>query len=372
VRVFSRARAQPEIARGDENVFCFDHSERFGNHELHDLDGIGAQPLLMRVLIIVCIFGAATLGGCAESKDTTSSFDMSEYRKIMERQKHEQAAVESTESSAPKLSPEEEERAGDTEAQRRNFPMAGLHYTKAVNAEPTRNSARLKLGQLMLQQGLFDAAVTQFKDVLTRDPNSAVAHQGIAQAYLQQGKLQEAEAALTKAIALDPSSWVSQNLLGLVYDQQQRHSDAIAAYKAALAIRPREPNVLNNLGLAYALSGDHETAIQFFEQALAAGSNSPKLHNNLRVAYVHRERYVDALESFKKAMDEPRAYNNLGVSLLAIGNPKVAAVCFEKAIELNPQYYEKATENLRQARQAIVRLPNSPSGPQATGAVSCP
>jgi len=324
-------------------------------------------------MIVGLFVGGAMLGGCAESKETTSSsFDMSEYRKMMERQKNEKTALETTESKVPQMTPEEQERAGDAEAQRRNFPLAGLHYTKSLNADPTRNSVRLKLGQMMLQQGMFDAAVTQFQDLLTRDPNSAAAHQGLGQAFLQQGKLREAEAALTKAIALDPSSWLSQNLLGLVYDQEQRHTEAIAAYKAALALRPREPNVLNNLGLAYALSGDHETAIHFFEQAVAAGSTSPKLYNNLGLAYTRRQRYVDALESFKKVMDEPRAYNNLGVALLGIGNAKVAAVCFEKAIELNPQYYEKATENLRQARQALAQTTNGSTTSQPTETVSCP
>ena len=299
---------------------------------------MGSQPLLMRFVTVVYILGWAILGGCAESKDSTSSFDMAEYRKFMERQKHEQAALESTDTKTPEMSPDEHEQAGDAEAKRRNFPMAGLHYTKALTAEPARNNIRLKLGQMMLQQGMFEAAETQFQDLVTREPKSAPGYQGLGQAYLQEGKLPEAETALTKAIALDPSSWVSHNLLGLVYDQQQRHSDAITAYNAALAIRPREPNVLNNLGLAYALSGDHETAIHFFEQALAAGSTSPKLHNNLGVAYAHRKRYADALDSFKKSMDEPHAYNNLGVALLGIGDAKVAVVCFEKAIDLNPQY----------------------------------
>jgi tetratricopeptide (TPR) repeat protein len=110
--------------------------------------------------------------------------------------------------------------------------------------------------------------------------------------------------------------------------------------------------VLNNLGLAYALSGNHESAIRTYEDAVRAGSTSPKLHNNLGVAYTHRHRYADALESFKKATDEPRAYNNLGVTLLGMGQVKRAASCFEKAIELNPQYYEKAVENLRNARNA--------------------
>ena len=331
------------------------------------------QPFITQGFIIGIFVGGAVLVGCADSKDaTSSSFDMSEYRKVMERQKTEHAALDSAETSAPKMTPEEQERAGDAEAQRRNFALAGLHYSKALKADPTRNNVRLKLGQIMLQQGMFDAAVTQFQDLLTREPKSAPAHQGIGQAYLQQGKLREAETDLSKAIALDPSSWLSHNLLGLVYDQEQRHTDAIAAYEAALALRPREPNVLNNLGLAYALNGDHETAIHFFEQAVAAGSTSTKLHNNLGVAYAHRERYVDALESFKKATDEPRAYNNLGVALLGMGNAKVAAACFEKAIELNPQYYEKATENLRQARQALGLSAGGNTTSELTQTVSCP
>ena len=191
---------------------------------------------------IAVLWGAWLMASCADSKETTnSSFDMSEYRKMMERQKNEQAALDSTESTTPKMTPEEQERAGDAELQRRNFPLAGLHYTKALNADPMRNSVRLKLGQMMLQQGMFDAGVTQFQEFLTREPNSASAYQGLGQAYLQQGKLREAETALTKAITLDPSSWVSHNLMGLVYDQQQRYSDAIQAYTAALALRPREP-----------------------------------------------------------------------------------------------------------------------------------
>lgn len=319
------------------------------------------------------LVGACAMTGCASSKDSTSpSFDMSEYRKVMERQRSEQAAMDNAEPSAPEMTAEEHERAGDADMQRRNFPLAGVHYTKALKADPTRNSARLKLGQIFLQQGMLEPALTQFQDLQTREPNSAPAQQGIGHVYLLQGKLQEAEAALTKAITLDRSNWLSHNLVGLVYDQEQRHADAITAYKAALALRPREPSVLNNLGLAYALSGDHEAAIQAYEQALAAGSAPSKLYNNLGVAYVRRQRYADALQAFKKATDEPRAYNNLGVALLGVGNAKLAAACFEKAIELNPQFYEKATENLRQARQALGNSSDGASTSGSTNAISCP
>jgi tetratricopeptide (TPR) repeat protein len=317
--------------------------------------------------------GGFLLAGCAGSKDSAPpSFDMSEYRQMMERQKGAQGSLEDPTPLAPEMTAEEHERAGDMDAQRHNVPLAGVHYSKALKADPARNSVRLKLGQIFLQQGMFEPALTQFQDLRTREPNSAPAHQGIGHVYLLQGKLREAEEVLTKAVALDPSSWLSHNLLGLAYDQGQRHAEAITAYKAALALRPREPGVLNNLGLAYALSGDHDAAIQAYEQAVAAGSASPKLHNNLGVAYAHRQRYAAALESFKNATDEPRAYNNLGVALLNMGNPKQAAACFERAIELNPQFYEKAVKNLRQARQALGNTANGTSASGSTDRVACP
>jgi len=331
------------------------------------------QPFHGTQFVAGLLIGGFLLTGCAGSKDSTSpSFDMSEYRQMMERQKGAQGSFEDPTPSAPEMTAVEHERTGDMDAQRRNFPLAGVHYGKALNADPTRNSVRLKLGQIFLQQGMFEPALTQFQDLRTREPNSAPAHQGIGHVSLLQGKLQEAEAALTKAIVLDPSSWLSHNLLGLAYDQGQRHAEAIMAYKAALALHPREPGVLNNLGLAYALSGDHESAIQAYEQAAAAGPAPPKLYNNLGIAYARRQRYADALDAFKKATDEPRAYNNLGVALLGMGNAKLAAACFEKAIESNPQHYEKATENLRRARQALGNSANGASASGSTKSVACP
>ena len=219
---------------------------------------------------------------------------------------------------------------------------------------------------------MLNPALTQFQEVVTRSPNSAQAYQGIGNVFLLQGKLQESEDALKRSLTSVHANWQTHNLLGLVYDQMKRHTDAITAYKAALSLHAGEPGVLNNLGLAYALSGDHDAAIQTYEQALTAGSASPKLHNNLGVAYAHRQRYADALNSFKKATDEPRAYNNLGVVLLSMGNPRQAAVCFEKAVELHPQYYEKAAENLRQTRQALATYPDGNVAAISTEGLTCP
>src|SRR5688572_224611 len=91
----------------------------------------------------VVLLAVYAVSGCAGSKESPSpSFDMSEYRKVMERQKNEQAAEDNSETSVPEMTAEEHERAGDLDAQHRNLPLAGVHYSKALKADPTRNSAR--------------------------------------------------------------------------------------------------------------------------------------------------------------------------------------------------------------------------------------
>ena len=347
------------VVQHGENSNYFDDLEAFGNDESSrsrfNTKSEALMPIQQWFLkqIMAAFMLAGLVAGCAGSKESTSSsFNMDEYRQVLERQKAGQTNLEDSEPSVPEMSAEEHERAGDLDAQHRNYPLAAVHYGKALQADPSRNSVRLRLGQIFLQQNMLEPALAQFEDLRKREPDSAPAYQGIGHVYLLQGKLREAEEALTKAIALDRSSWQSHNLLGLTYDQAQRHGEAIAAYEAALALHPRDPGILNNLGLAYALNGDLDQAINAYERAIGAESVPPKLYNNLGIAYARQQRYADALDAFKKASDEPRAYNNLGVALMGMGHTEQAAACFEKAIELNPQYYEKASENLRQARQA--------------------
>jgi len=61
-------------------------------------------------------------------------------------------------------------------------------------------------------------------------------------------------------------------------------------------------------------------------------------------------RYREALEAFRKGGNEAQAYNNLGCIYLEKGKFQKAITCFEKAIEINPDFYARASENLIKAR----------------------
>ncbi len=79
------------------------------------------------------------------------------------------------------------------------------------------------------------------------------------------------------------------------------------------------------------------------------GSNG-RFYNNLALALCKLERYQDAFEAFKKGKDEATAYYNLGCVYMMEGKNKEAVAAFQKAIEMKPDFYVKAYENLKKAR----------------------
>ena len=144
----------------------------------------------LRFLLAVGLaLGTASFTGCWGTKDQAiSSFDMAEYRKMVDEQKKQQERLEEATAATPELTADEHERKGDLDAQARHYPLASMHYDKALKADPARNAARLKLGQVFLQQGLLDQALTHFQDLRAREPESAPVYEGLGQIYLLIGQ----------------------------------------------------------------------------------------------------------------------------------------------------------------------------------------
>ena len=118
-------------------------------------------------------------------------------------------------------------------------------------------------------------------------------------------------------------------------------------------MRPKDPGLRNNLGLWYLTNKKYEKAIAEFDQAVQLGGTDPRIYNNLALALDKVGRYQDAWEAFRKTGTPAKAYNNLGVAFLEEGLNERATVCFQKAIELSPAYYQQANENLLKAQGSL-------------------
>ncbi len=256
----------------------------------------------------------------------------------------------------PEMTADEFEIIGDALLKRGQLHLAYLQYEKSLNLNPDNLRITYKKGLTLLKGKKSGDAVKQFQMVIDSAPRHALAYEGMGQAYFQLKNYTEAEIYLQKAVRLNPGLWKAHNCLGTLYDRQKLYSEAIQEYETAIATRPDKGFLYNNLGMSYFLAGMCTKATNAFKNAIANHYTPSKVYNNLGLSLSCNGHYSEALQVFKQGVGDARAYNNLGCIYLNQGKFKDAITCFEKAIEIDPAFYVKASENLKIARENFGRL----------------
>ncbi|MDH4267145.1 MAG: tetratricopeptide repeat protein, partial [Deltaproteobacteria bacterium] len=101
------------------------------------------------------------------------------------------------------------------------------------------------------------------------------------------------------------------------------------------------------------LKGDHEKAIHAFDEGLKIDPSNPKINNNRGLALSKLERYQEAVAAFKKGGDEASAYYNLGCIYMMQGKYEESIEAFQKAIDIKPDIFVNAHENIKKAKAAL-------------------
>jgi tetratricopeptide (TPR) repeat protein len=317
---------------------------------------------LLTLLGTIAIVGV----GCAARNDPPAVFH---YKNLLEQQKAGIPIEDKSLNNLPEMTATDFERLGDNHFQLGNLNMAFIQYDKALRLDPDQARLRYKMGLLFVKKGLLEDALTVFQEIVKRDASYALAYEGMGQVYLKMNNFKEAENHLRYSLTLNPQIWQSHNFLGMLYDRQQRFDEAIAEYKTAIALKPDQGWLFNNVGMSYFLKGEHERALEAFREALQRGAANAKVYNNMGLTLGKLGRYQEALEAFKNGGDEAKAQNNLGIIYLAEGKYQEAISAFEKAIQVSPSYYLKASENLNTAKKALAE---AASVPATTGRVAMP
>jgi len=245
----------------------------------------------------------------------------------------------------------EYERLGDLFLSRGDLAKAFLEYEKALQLDRENSRVQYKKGLSLVAGKINEDAIKEFKAVIKRDPGYALAYEGLGLAYFQMGKYEKSEKHFSKALELNPKLWKSNNFLGTIYDRQKKYEKAIQKYYAAIASKPDEKILYNNLGVSYYLAGEYHRAVIAFNNALRHNYLDAKAYNNLGLALARLGRYQEALAAFRKGGNEARAHNNLGCIYLEQGEFEKAMNSFRKAIEINPIFYVKASDNLEKAKR---------------------
>jgi tetratricopeptide (TPR) repeat protein len=185
-----------------------------------------------------------------------------------------------------------------------NFPEKIVdQIANSSNSDP---ALALRVGALFLQYGYPDRAATVLEGFANAHTNSSEAWRMLANAYDRQNKPQEAYRAYSRAIETDPSS--EDNYIAFADFASAHGNNDYALEIAAKGLEhlPNSPLLLCQRGLLWALKGDRNQAESSFIQA-----------NRL-----------------KPEWDLPLLA--LGILQLEGGNPKNAAVAFQKARGVSP------------------------------------
>jgi type IV pilus assembly protein PilF len=162
----------------------------------------------------------------------------------------------------------------------------------------------------------------------------------LGMAYLNQGDLGLAKEKLDRALAENPGDPNVHSAMAMLQDRLGHPDLADKEFKAALSLGPRSPDVLNNYAVYLCRTGRTDEGVKSFEEAA---------HN--------------ALYRTPEA-----AYTNAGVCLRGAKRDTQAAMSFQRALQVKPNFAEAAYQladldfergELPDARETIDRFISS-------------
>jgi len=247
---------------------------------------------------------------------------------------------------------------------------SGTYYlSKLLEIDPNnvqvlyQKRSQLNEGNILLQLGKFNDAISYFDQVLEIEQNNveALAKKGDALAEL--GKLDEAASYYDKVIRIKPylndtsGAFYLSKLLKIDPNHVQalykrgtslsfftnQIEKAISFFDRALEIEPDRPDILASKGYALVNSNKTEEAIPFFDNALKFDPNFVFALNGKGDALTKLEKFEEAFSYFDKSLaiepDNPDTLFKKGDAYRAMRNYDLAFSYFYKVLQMDPNNF---------------------------------
>ena len=200
----------------------------------------------------------------------------------------------------------------------------------------SRLSGRLKMGATGLlmvllallgkatwrQAGIYEDNLKYFNHIVSLNPMAPYAHRNLSLSLIKADRLKEALAAARIASEQRPDESSSYSLLGRILAKLQRLDEAEENYRRTLELDPHNSEALKYVSTSY------------FKQ----------------------KRYREALDLYRKLSevepDNAKTHNNIGATLIYLGQSEAAVRSFEHALSLDPTL-EGARISLKEARKTV-------------------
>ncbi|WP_325169496.1 tetratricopeptide repeat protein [Azospirillum agricola] len=233
---------------------------------------------------------------------------------------------------------------------------------KALAIDDTPADFHGNLGLALQALGRVEDAVAAQERAIARNPDHAGAHFNLALALVADGKRERAAVHYAEAARLSPSLADAHLNLGAILQDLGRADEALVAHERAAALLPGDPRPWMNRAISLRQLGRLDEAAAAARQAAAFGGREDgdaaalaMLAANLHAQGRLHEAAAHYGESLRIDQGNPIVLNNFGILLQELNEPDRAAVCFEAAFALKPDFAEPR-DNLGTLRAKQGRL----------------
>jgi tetratricopeptide (TPR) repeat protein len=135
---------------------------------------------------------------------------------------------------------------------------------------------------------------------------------------------------------------MDKNQQGIEFMQQGKYEEAAKVFNEAIEENPNEPVAYINFGNVLTAVGETDKAVKFYKKAIELDENAAAAYYSLGNLYYESDsKLVEAKDMFEKAirlgLDNSDAYFMLGLTLMALDQPKLAMPYLQRTVELSPE-----------------------------------
>jgi len=251
------------------------------------------------------------------------------------------------------------------------FFLVSLGNCTQLSAEE-KKAKHQERGMAYFEEGKYQEARIEFKNVVQLDPKDANAYHQLALIHLKLGGMPYLRAAfgeLSKAVELDPSIQDAQLKLGEFYLLSQQPKEAKKHAEIVLASWPQDPKGHLLRGRSLIVEKELAEGIKELKKSLELDSENEQVYIDLARAYLTLKKPEEADAILDQGLTKKANSTTLilakGDFYLLQGKHTEAEAQFQRALELDPENnglyvklarYYQATQKWKETEAVLQRL----------------